>query len=67
MAKPTKKKVSKKLTPRDVVLGIGRKATTEELDAYVERPRKGKFKAASQLRKEIVAHLVNRQANRKAS
>lgn len=67
MAKPTKKKAPKKLTPRDVVLGIGRKATTEELDAYLERPRKEKFKAASQLRKEIVAHLVNRQANRKAS
>lgn len=55
------------MTPRDVVLGIGRKATAEELDTYLERPRKGKFKAASQLRKEIVAHLVNRQANRKAS
>ena len=32
------KKVIKKLTSRDAVLGIGRKATDEELEEYINRP-----------------------------
>ena len=30
--------ISKKLTARDIALGIGRKATDEELDEYLNRP-----------------------------
>ena len=51
------KKVTKKLTPRDAVLGIGRKATEEELSEYLNRPRKEEFKSIQQVRDEITAHL----------
>ena len=30
--------VPRKLTSRDIALGIGRKATTEELEEYLHRP-----------------------------
>jgi hypothetical protein len=30
--------VPSKLTPRDIALGIGRKATDEELEEYLSRP-----------------------------
>jgi hypothetical protein len=61
------KKTFKKLTPRDVVLGIGRKATKQELDEYLNRPRKGEFKPLTDVRKEITAHLKKRNQHRKAS
>jgi hypothetical protein len=51
------KKTVKKLTPRDVVLGIGRKATDEELSEYLNRPLKEEFKPIAQVREEITAHL----------
>ena len=61
------KKTIKKLTPRDVVLGIGRKATDKELEEYLSRPRKEEFKSLAQVRKEISAHLGKRHQKRKAS
>ena len=61
------KKVIKKLTPRDAVLGIGRKATEEELAEYLNRPRKEEFKSVGQVREEITAHLRSRNQKRKAS
>ncbi len=61
------KKSIKKLTPRDTVLGIGRKATTEELTEYLDRPRKEEFKSITQVREEITAHLSKRNQKRKAS
>jgi|GEM_PF-3122077 hypothetical protein len=54
------KKIEKKLTPRDVVLGIGRKATDAELDEYLNRERKESFKPSEQVRKELIAHLQSR-------
>ena len=61
------KKLSKKLTSRDAVLGIGRKATDEELHEYLNRPRKEEFKPIDKVRDEISAHLVKRNQSRKAS
>jgi hypothetical protein len=61
------KKNIKKLTSRDAVLGIGRKATSEELTEYLDRPRKEEFKPVSQVRQEITEHLRKRNQNRKAS
>jgi hypothetical protein len=51
------KKVVKQLTHRDAVLGIGRKATEQELAEYLNRPRKEEFKPIQQVRDEITAHL----------
>ena len=61
------KKIEKKLTPRDVVLGIGRKATDEELDEYLNRERKESFKPSEQVRKELIEHLQKRNQKKKAS
>jgi hypothetical protein len=61
------KKSIKKLTTRDVVLGIGRKATDEELEEYLNRERAESFKPLTQVRKEITAHLNKRNQKRKAS
>ena len=61
------KKAVKKLSTRDAVLGIGRKATAEELEEYINRPRSGKFKPLEQVRKEVTEHLRNRNQKRKAS
>ena len=61
------KKSTKKLTSRDAVLGIGRKATTEELTEYLDRPRKEEFKSIKQVREEITTHLGKRSEKRKAS
>ena len=61
------KKLLKKLTPRDAVLGIGRKATDEELEEYLTRERREEFKPLAQVRKEITAHLNKRNQKRKAS
>lgn len=61
------KKIERKLTSRDVVLGIGRKATDAELDEYLTRGRKESFKSSDQVRKEITAHLEKRNQKKKAS
>lgn len=61
------KKLTKKLTPRDAVLGIGRKASDDELQEYLNRPRKEEFKAINKVREEISAHLIKRNQSRKAS
>ena len=61
------KKNMKKLTSRDAVLGIGRKATTEELTEYLDRPRKEEFKPIALVREEITEHLRKRNQKRKAS
>ena len=61
------KKTVKQLTPRDAVLGIGRKASEEELAEYLNRPRKEEFKPIKQVRDEITAHLRKRNQKRKAS
>ena len=59
-------KQPKKLTARDVAFGIGRKATSEELQEYLSRPV-GKFKDAKTVLKEIKADLKARREKRKAS
>jgi 2-succinyl-5-enolpyruvyl-6-hydroxy-3-cyclohexene-1-carboxylate synthase len=61
------KKIIKQLTPRDAVLGIGRKATRQELNEYLNRPRKEEFKSIEQIRDEITGHLRRRNQKRKAS
>jgi hypothetical protein len=61
------KKLTKKLTPRDAVLGIGRKASDEELEEYLNRPRKEEFKPIDKVREELNAHLTKRNQSRKAS
>ena len=61
------KKNIKKLTSRDAVLGIGRKATTKELKEYLNRTRRDEFKPIDQVREEITAHLRKRNQKRKAS
>lgn len=58
--KGTMKKAIKKLTSRDVVLGIGRKATNEELEEYLNRPRVEEFKPIQKFREEITNHLRKR-------
>ena len=59
-------KKQKKLTARDVTFGIGRKATSEELQEYLNRPV-GKFKDAKTVLKEIKSDLKARREKRKAS
>lgn len=61
------KKLIKKLTPRDAVLGIGRKATDGELHEYLNRPRKEEFESIEKVREELAAHLTKRNQSRKAS
>jgi hypothetical protein len=61
------KKIPKKLTPRDAVLGIGRKATDDELQEYLNRPRKEEFKPIDKIREEISTHLMKRNQSPKAS
>ena len=60
-------KIPKKLTPRDAVLGIGRKATDAELTEYLNRERRETFKSLDKVREEITAHLHKRNLSRKAS
>ncbi len=59
-------KPPKKLTDRDIAFGIGRKATTQELQEYLNRPV-GKFKDAKTVLKEIKTELQQRREKRKAS
>lgn len=61
------KKDIKKLTSRDVALGIGRQATDEEMDQYLNRERKGTFKSIQQIREEINIQIDKRNQKRKAS
>jgi hypothetical protein len=61
------KKETKKLSTRDVVLGIGRKATDAELTEYLNRDRKDTFKPIQQVREEISAHMAKRNQSKKAS
>ena len=61
------KKITKKLSPRDAVLGIGRKATDAELEEYLKRERRETFKPLKQVREDISAHLTKRNQTRKAS
>ena len=51
------KNTIKKLDPREVVLGIGRKATEAELEEYLYRERKETFKPLDQVREEINGYL----------
>jgi hypothetical protein len=60
-------KFTKKLTSKDVALGIGRKATEDELREYLNRPRKEEFKSIDQVKEELLSHLNKRNQNRKAS
>ena len=60
-------KFTKKLTSKDVALGIGRKATDDELREYLNRPRKGEFKPIDQVKEELLSHLNKRNQSRKAS
>jgi len=61
------KKQIKKLSARDVVLGIGRKATDEELEEYLNRPRNLSFKSIKEVRREITAAARKRNIKKKAS
>lgn len=56
----------KKLTAHDLAFGIGRKATDEELEELLSRP-KGKAKDIEQVRKEIKENLQQRRDKKKAS
>lgn len=56
----------KKLTAHDLAFGIGRKATDEELEELLSRP-KGKAKDAEQVRREIKENLQQRRDKKKAS
>jgi hypothetical protein len=60
-------KFTKKLTSKDAALGIGRKATDDELREYLNRPRKEEFKSIDQVKEELLSHLNKRNQNRKAS
>lgn len=53
------KKGPQKLTSRDAVLGIGRKATDNELREYLSRSRKEEFKSIDKIRVEVRARLSN--------
>ncbi|MBS1624015.1 MAG: hypothetical protein JST83_08360 [Bacteroidetes bacterium] len=61
------KEPHKKLTPRDVVLGIGRPATKEELDEYLDTPREEEFIPIDQFKEEITEYLRKKNQNKKAS
>ena len=50
----------KKLTNRDVAFGVGRKATKEELQEYLDKPV-GKFTDADTALNEIKANLEQRR------
>ena len=56
----------KKLTNRDVIFGIGRKATKEELQEYLDRPV-GKFVDLKTALNDIKSNLQERRNKRKAS
>lgn len=56
----------KKLTNRDVAFGIGRQATKEELQEYLNKPV-GKFTDADTALNDIKANLKQRRNKRKAS
>lgn len=56
----------KKLTAHDLAFGIGRKATDEELEELLSRP-KGKAKDIEQVRKEIKENLQQRREKKNAS
>ena len=47
------------MTSRDAVLGIGRKATDNELREYLSRSRKEEFKSIDKIRVEVRARLSN--------
>lgn len=55
------KQPHKKLTPRDVVLGIGRPATKEELAEYLDRPRTLEFVPIEQVRQELTEYLAKKR------
>ncbi len=52
-----------KLTAHNLAFGIGRKATNEELQELLSRP-KGIAKDIEQVRKEIKENLQNKRASR---
>ncbi len=56
----------KKLTAHDLAFGLGRKATSEELDELLSRPT-GEGKDVEQVRKEIKENLKQKRDKRKAS
>jgi hypothetical protein len=53
--------VPRKLTPRDMALGIGRKATEEELEEYLSRPH-GKSTSLKTGIAQIKAKLLQKQS-----
>lgn len=56
----------KKLTAHDLAFAMGRKATNEELEELLSRP-KGKAKDVEQVRQEIKDSLKQRRDEKKAS
>ncbi|MBS1596352.1 MAG: hypothetical protein JST90_18710 [Bacteroidetes bacterium] len=61
------KQPHKKLTPRDAVLGIGRPATKEELEEYLDSPRAEEFMPIDQFQEEITEYLRKKNEKKKAS
>ena len=56
----------KELTAHDLAFGIGRKATTAELEELLRKPA-GKGKSAKKVIADLKAHLSGRRNKRKAS
>ena len=54
----------KKLTPHDLAFGIGRKATDEELQELLNRPKKGKRKDAMVALEEINKRLSEKDVKK---
>jgi hypothetical protein len=57
------KKGTKKLSSLNAVLGIGRKATDNEPEEYLNRERRETFKSIDRVREEINAHMTKRNQN----
>ena len=54
----------RKLTPRDLALGIGRKATKEELQELLNRPDDGTRYTAEEVKAYIKEELAKRRLER---
>ena len=54
----------KPLTTKNVVLGIGRKFTDEELNEYLERTSGGQAKGAAKVKKDLKARLTKKFASK---
>ena len=54
----------KKLTPHDLAFGIGRKATDEELQELLSRPKKGERKDAMVALEEIKKKLSEKDVKK---